>query len=188
MTHRSAARSVIAILGLSTLISGTACKPKSGTVPVTPIPTIGCQPWDCGSLPEGQTTMCLDGETEAGPTGRCIAHGTECAWEVVSCPETPECEVEECGTRPSDPAYLCTDNQTIAGPTGRCIGHTPSCAWERVACPPGKDLCPVAECGEPLQMMNWVCGDGVTVGGPSGDCVEQVNGVCAWEIVKCPVL
>ncbi|MFO0750768.1 MAG: hypothetical protein U1F43_34625 [Myxococcota bacterium] len=167
----------------------TSCKPPNDASNDTPnpgIPTEGCQPWDCGGFIDDTQTLCPDGVTMSGATGNCIAHGSVCAWEVISCPETPECELDDCGQRSTAPNYLCADNTTIAGPTGRCLAHGSTCAWEITKCPAGKDLCPIEACGELPALPNWMCPDGTTVAGPSGDCVKQTNGVCAWEIVKCP--
>ena len=181
MTHRLALTSALMILGLTAV---PACKLKS-TNDAPPIPTAGCQPWDCGGFPEGANVMCADGVTQSGPTGSCIAHGTECAWEVVSCPETPECEPADCGAPVPGVNYLCNDNTTISGPSGRCIGYGASCHWEVLSCPAHADYCPVSACGEALQLPNWVCPDGHTIAGPTGDCVEAGNNTCAWEVVKC---
>jgi hypothetical protein len=47
----------------------------------------GCQPADCGPAPGIPNTLCPDGRTVAGPTGRCVeTRSGHCEWEIVSCP------------------------------------------------------------------------------------------------------
>lgn len=166
-----------------------ACKPPNDTsndTPVTPIFTEACEPWDCGALPDdAEQVMCPDGVTLSGPTGECVAHGSECAWKVISCPETPECEIEDCGERPSEPNYLCADDRTMAGPTGRCLKKGLQCVWEIKACPSGADLCPEADCGPAPMLPNWLCPDGETLAGPTGVCQKLRGGTCAWQINAC---
>jgi hypothetical protein len=157
----------------------------SNDQPVPPIDTEACEPWDCGSLPDGEQVMCPDGVTLSGPNGECIAHGSVCQWKVVSCPITQECEPEDCGLASTRPNYLCTDDKTIAGPTGRCLFKGGACEWEIATCPAGYDICPDSQCGPAPMLPNWVCPDGVTVAGPSGVCKKLTGGACEWDIVKC---
>jgi len=180
-------RAIAFVLSSISLLAVGGCKPPNDTSNDTPpsFPTEGCQPWDCGALPEGDQVMCPDGVTLSGPTGDCVAHGSECAWKVVSCPETPECELDDCGPRPAQPNYLCTDDRTMAGPTGRCLQKGGTCQWEVKACPAGTDVCPDNQCGQAPQLPNWVCPDGETVAGPTGVCEKARDGSCSWEIVQC---
>ncbi len=176
------------LLPVASFALGGGCKLPNDTSNDTPttFPTEGCQPWDCGGLPDdAEQVMCPDEVTLSGPTGECIAHGSECAWKVVSCPETPECEPEDCGEAPSAGNYLCQDDRTIAGPSGRCIKKSGMCQWEIKKCPGGTDICPDADCGPAPTLPNWLCPDGDTVAGPSGVCAKKTNGTCGWEIVQC---
>ncbi len=167
----------------------TGCKLKNDTSndqPVPPIATEACEPWDCGGLPDdSEQTLCPDGVTWAGPTGECVAHGTECAYKVVSCPETRECELEDCGAAPVNGNYLCGDDRTMAGPTGRCLYKSNACQWEIKKCPTGTDICADSQCGPAPQLPNWVCPDGDTIAGPTDVCQKKANGSCQWEVVQC---
>lgn len=174
---------------IASFAAASGCKlpnDESNDKPVPPIATDACEPWDCGALPnDADQTLCPDGETLAGPTGECIAHGSECAWKVVSCPETPECEIDDCGERPAQGNYLCTDDRTMAGPTGRCLLKAGTCQWEIKKCPAGKDLCAESQCGPSPALPNWLCADGETVAGPTGTCLKKSNGTCQWEVIEC---
>lgn len=183
-------RSSLSIASASVLVSLAVfgCKPPNDTSndqPVPPIATDACEPWDCGGFPDGEQVLCPDGVTVSGPTGECVAHGSECAWKVVSCPETPECEVEDCGAPSPVPNYLCTDDRTISGPTGRCLKKGSTCQWEIKKCPAGAEICPDRDCGPSPMLPNWVCPDGETVAGPTGVCQKKTDGSCAWEVVQC---
>jgi hypothetical protein len=47
-----------------------------------------CQPLDCGPALGMPNTLCSDGNTLSGPTGKCLPTGWgSCSWEVISCPE-----------------------------------------------------------------------------------------------------
>jgi len=47
-----------------------------------------CETKDCGPALGMPNTLCADGQTLAGPTGKCIASGWgTCSWEVIKCPE-----------------------------------------------------------------------------------------------------
>lgn len=178
----------ITLSSLAMALAFTGCKLPNDTSndePVPPIATEACEPWDCGSLPDGDQVMCPDGVTLSGPTGECIEHGSECAWKVVSCPVTTECEPGDCGPASAQPNYLCADNLNIAGPTGRCLERPGGCAWEIVTCPAGTEICPDSHCGPAPQLPNWVCPDGETVAGPNGVCQKESDGSCAWQIVRC---
>lgn len=46
-----------------------------------------CASQDCGPSMGMPNTLCDDGKTVAGPTGRCLRHDDgSCGWEVISCP------------------------------------------------------------------------------------------------------
>lgn len=46
-----------------------------------------CQVADCGPALGMPNTLCPDGKTMAGPTGKCLPSGWgTCGWEVISCP------------------------------------------------------------------------------------------------------
>jgi hypothetical protein len=48
---------------------------------------VPCQVSDCGPPLGMPNTLCSDGKTVAGPTGKCLPSGWgTCAWEVISCP------------------------------------------------------------------------------------------------------
>jgi hypothetical protein len=47
-----------------------------------------CPPEDCGPALGMPNAICPDGETIAGPTGRCLRRVDEvCSWEVIFCPD-----------------------------------------------------------------------------------------------------
>ena len=75
-------------------VGGPACECKPSCKPATKPPA--CGPSDCGPAPAMPNTLCSDGKTVAGPTGKCLPAPTtsststaKCAWEVLTCPETP---------------------------------------------------------------------------------------------------
>jgi eight-cysteine-cluster-containing protein len=58
---------------------GTVCRPG---------PSSECPVEECGPAMGMPNTLCPDGVTVAGPTGRCLRHlDNSCGWEVISCPE-----------------------------------------------------------------------------------------------------
>jgi len=62
-------------------------KYDSDGVCVTGYSCVPCQVSDCGPALGMPNTICPDGKTVAGPTGKCIASGWgTCKWEVIACP------------------------------------------------------------------------------------------------------
>ncbi len=45
-----------------------------------------CQVDACGPALGMPTTLCSDGMSVSGPTGKCLAYSTGCGWEVAACP------------------------------------------------------------------------------------------------------
>ena len=58
-----------------------------------------CDKSKCGPQLGMPNSICSDGKTIAGPTGRCLHHADgSCGWEVISCPTTtcPEATIPTC--------------------------------------------------------------------------------------------
>lgn len=58
----------------------TPCNPVAQCLPTS------CPASACGPALGMPTTLCADGVNVSGPTGKCLAYSTGCAWEVGSCP------------------------------------------------------------------------------------------------------
>ncbi len=58
----------------------TPCDPVAQCLPTS------CEPRACGRALGMPTTLCPDGVSTAGPTGKCLSYASRCAWEVTSCP------------------------------------------------------------------------------------------------------
>jgi hypothetical protein len=53
---------------------------------------VPCPPEECGPQLGMPNTLCPDGTTVAGPSGRCLADAAgTCGWEIVSCPDPKIC-------------------------------------------------------------------------------------------------
>jgi eight-cysteine-cluster-containing protein len=74
-------------------ITGYACLP--------------CEVKDCGPQPGMPNTLCPDGKTVSGPTGKCLPTGWgTCAWEIIECP-APKCQITGCS------GQICADKEVI---------------------------------------------------------------------------
>lgn len=69
-----------------------------------PVEPGDCAPDDCGPPPGLPNVECADG-TIGGPTGRCLAEGGRCAWEIRACPgaclANDDCPVDRYCARPA---------------------------------------------------------------------------------------
>jgi hypothetical protein len=51
-----------------------------------------CPLEECGPQRAMPNTLCPDGRTVAGPSGRCLANAAgTCGWEIVACPDATVC-------------------------------------------------------------------------------------------------
>jgi hypothetical protein len=153
------------------------------------VPPAVCAESDCGPAPGMPNTLCEDGVTMAGPTGRCLATPEGgCGWEITECPPPDDatgCTWEDCpDPAPGAPNFVCADG-TLGGPA--CLPDPDTgCAWQIVECDPatgGGTDCTTEECGLAPGMPNWECADG-TVAGPA--CMADADGVCGWQVLECP--
>jgi len=76
--------------------------------------TVTCDPRECGPALGMPNTLCADGTTVAGPTGRCLRNESgSCGWEVAQCPAA-------CPSSESCPAgsYCTTEDDVCLRPPG----------------------------------------------------------------------
>ncbi len=76
--------------------------------------TAECEPRECGPALGMPNTLCSDGTTVAGPTGRCLRNGGgSCGWEVGQCP-TACVSSESC----SSGSHCTTEDGACLSPPG----------------------------------------------------------------------
>jgi len=75
-----------------------------------------CAPTRCGPVLGTPNTLCPDGVTVAGPTGRCLrTTNTSCAWEVVACPAKACASSSQCNA-----GEYCTTTTGVCNPAPGC--------------------------------------------------------------------
>lgn len=133
-----------------------------------------CAPADCGPALGMPLSLCADGVSKSGPTGKCLrnADGT-CGWEVASCPADGAASSggaagATCGSRGLPP---CPDGQFCDFPAGSECGATDGggkCAAKPEVC---------------AQNYDPICGcDGVTY---SNACAAAGKGVSVSHAGPC---
>ncbi len=76
--------------------------------------TAACDPRECGPALGMPSSLCSDGTTVAGPTGRCLRNESgSCGWEVVPCP-TACASSQSC----PDGGYCTTEDGACLRPPG----------------------------------------------------------------------
>lgn len=74
---------------------------------ITSYACLPCEIKDCGPQMGMPNTLCPDGKTVSGPTGKCLPSGWgTCAWEVIECPK-PKCQVTGCS------GQVCADKEVV---------------------------------------------------------------------------
>lgn len=90
------------------------------TPPPVP-PALDCNaPGACGPALGMPNTLCDDGKTWAGPTGRCLDKGGVCGWEIATCPPPPPGAA--CGKNVCSAKQSCCEGMPFREPT--CIDGT----------------------------------------------------------------
>ena len=92
--------------------------------PPPPPPPLDCSaPGACGPALGMPNTLCEDGKTWAGPTGRCLDKGGACGWEIATCPAPPPVPPgAACGKNVCAAKQTCCEGMPFREPT--CIDGT----------------------------------------------------------------
>lgn len=146
----------------------------------------------CGPRPLMPNHVCADGETWAGPTGRCLQVDTgaldvlRCEWEIVECPADFPCDPHYCEGAEA-PAVACPAMVGIelvcdcAAPTA----DADQCGWTNCRCVDTRQACEPRECGPAPLMPCYLDADG-SVCGCATDCVrDAATGRCGWQVPAC---
>lgn len=152
-------------------------------IDVPPVPAL-CDPAKCGAAPEIKTSLCADGKTMAGPSGRCLLGATgSCSWEIVACPPKDSCYgvcvpnvASGCKTNSDCPSgQMCTleckawgCSNTSGATKCACPASDPTCTCDSAGSCSGKSC--VGQCAAP----------------PTPVCDPSKLAACQKSIPACP--